>query len=161
MGTQNDLLLSIGSAIFSSLTQITKLAFEAHAVKESFFQYSLTCFMARIGWVPFRTKARKVLEREDLKSNACFGCIRKKGQMQPELFEIDYDIKYKLPIISSIHTTYQQVEYDFSENTLKDLMATLMLRKGSEDDEYEWGDGPRLEIKFHESLSLLSIAQLV
>merc|ERR1712228_642903 len=66
--TQSDLLISIGSAIFSSIMQVTKLYFEAGAVQESFFQYSLTCFMARIGWVPYRTKMRRVLENKPEKT---------------------------------------------------------------------------------------------
>merc|ERR1712228_449140 len=66
--TQSDLLISIGSAIFSSIMQVTKLYFEAGAVQESFFQYSLTCFMARIGWVPYRTKMRRVLENKPEKA---------------------------------------------------------------------------------------------
>merc|ERR1712130_233769 len=73
--TQNDLLISIGSAIFSSIMQVTKLYFEAGAVQESFFQYSLTCFMARIGWVPYRTKMRRVLENKPEKTiNPCCRC---------------------------------------------------------------------------------------
>eukprot|EP01084_Bolivina_argentea_P043354 79888_1 len=170
--TSNDLLISVASAVFSSITQIIKLLFEAHAVQESFFQYALTCFMARIGWVPFRTKIRKVLENDDLGTNhLCCKCCKRnineengyelKSGKEAQPIMIDYDIKYKIPFTECIHKTYNQVEYDFSENTLKDLMATLMLRKQLDENEYEWGEGKRLEINFHESLQLMSVAQLV
>eukprot|EP01084_Bolivina_argentea_P112918 201351_1 len=249
------LLLSIGSAIFSAFVQMGILRYEAVAVKESFWQYSLTCFMARIEWIPFRNTIRKVLEKEPVYDVNCCGCKRtllkvskteeitccwcktlqgkiitltsqrvekpnccctccayiyssnrkcggciKKKEKDPEkdneydIYElkkccgctrirkhttqrkdesdlrvIDYNINYKIPLTKCINNGIdQEVGFDFSENTIKELMATLMLRKRRKriDDDNEtpdWSrDGSnRIEIRFHQSLKLLSVVQLV
>ena len=51
--TDFELILSIVSACFNSIAQITKLYLEAKACNERLAYYCLNNVMARVGWVPF------------------------------------------------------------------------------------------------------------
>eukprot|EP01084_Bolivina_argentea_P174251 301848_1 len=62
-----DILLSTASAVANAVLEMFKLYIESKAVEEGFFSYALTCFMARIGWIPFRFSIRKFLENPNAK----------------------------------------------------------------------------------------------
>ena len=47
--TTTDIALSCTAAIANAGMEMTKLYIESKAVEESFLQYALTCFMARVG----------------------------------------------------------------------------------------------------------------
>merc|ERR1712087_726108 len=66
---------SLSSGAFNIFMQIIKLGYEANSVQESLGTYSLTCFMARIGWVPHRVKTMRILENEKVPESSLCACI--------------------------------------------------------------------------------------
>eukprot|EP01084_Bolivina_argentea_P026221 48731_1 len=51
--TTQDIVISIGSAVFNMISQFTIMKMESAVVRETFISYSLSCMVGRIGWIPF------------------------------------------------------------------------------------------------------------
>eukprot|EP01084_Bolivina_argentea_P140823 247507_1 len=113
--TNSDLLLSLCSAMFSSVLQLFRLRAESMAVQETFVHYALNCITARFGWVAFKDKIGQFnaeLQKLDLletkfdevmdkmQKRYC-GCFSNKSEDAKKL-EIDYNLNYALPIITPL-----------------------------------------------------------
>eukprot|EP01083_Nonionella_stella_P064687 168852_1 len=123
--TSRDLQISIATAVFNFVIQISKLYCESVAVNEQFVEYCLTSMMGRVSWVPFRLKVIKLARNivythnENQNENDSMYMVHKTQNQRHEhntlcskLFSvhhyhpnddvntINYNIKYRIPIIS-------------------------------------------------------------
>eukprot|EP01083_Nonionella_stella_P169254 573498_1 len=167
-----ELRISIATAMFNLITQISKLYFESVAVNERFVEYQLNAMMGRVSWVPFRLKvvklARNLQDENEFKTNK-----RKHGHTSlcRKLFSvryndpnddentINYNIKYRIPLISyfSRNDILANVDYDFSVVTIGHLIATINQLQNTTASHH----GAHISIKFHKSLKLLGIKEIV
>eukprot|EP01083_Nonionella_stella_P042860 115683_1 len=172
--TSAELRISIATAVFNLVIQSTKLYFESVAVNERFVEYLLNAMMARVSWVPFRLKliklARNIAYTQDEKETQkqrrghTTLCSQLFSVYCPEpnddLNTINYNIKYRIPIISylSKNEIVSNVDYDFSVVTIGHLIATInQLQTATTATDHD----AHLSIKFHKSLKLLGIKEIV
>eukprot|EP01084_Bolivina_argentea_P317425 550350_1 len=133
--TDTDLLVSLSSAIFSSIMQIYRLRAESMAVQETFVHYALNCITARFGWVAYKDKIeqfnselQKKLENlsknaENAQNKYC-GCFGSNTDDEDKL-ELDYNLNYELPLVTPL-TGY------LSEKSKFQLLQVGMQHKQSE-----------------------------
>eukprot|EP01084_Bolivina_argentea_P280872 480427_1 len=171
-----DLQISIATAIFNFVTQITKLYIESVAVNEYFVEYCLNAMMGRVSWVPFRLKmiklTRNITYTENKKKNVIQAndqsCCNKLCSVyyRDELDDdetINYNIQYRVPLISWISGFLSKkellinVDYDFSSVTIGHLIATMNQSRSRISTE----NNLRIKIKFHKSLKLLGIKEII
>ena len=116
---------SVFSAVLNLMFQIMRLKLEAKAVGESFQQYCLECFMARVSWIPFKNQIESYLAGNfDSK-----WIVDHVSNNNSDTFKICYDIKYQLPLLKDkLDKAYKpKVSFDFSSSTIHQLIATMEL----------------------------------
>eukprot|EP01084_Bolivina_argentea_P067294 122575_1 len=187
--TRTDLLLSIGSALFSSFMQIFRLRAESMAVNETLVHYSLNCITARFGWVPFKDKMEQFNElqkqiTDKLKKKGCLqrctSCFGDTKEKETKL-AIDYNLQYSLPFITkltgflshkskiqplqvgvklkSTDPSYGTVEYDFSAKTCNTLIAQIKALDCF--DSSDINQDVQITITFGETLRLLGVRSII
>ena len=113
--TENDVYISIGTAIVNSIAQIGRIYIEAKACNESFVGCGVTCLLARIGWIPFIDKIEKIVSNATTTHNSDKDddCDKFDNEI------ISYDIKYDYPLcVTKLFKVRGQVRYDFSSITI-------------------------------------------
>ena len=97
--TDQDLILSIGSAVLNTIVQLLRLKLESRAVKEAFIQYSLNCITARFGWIPFKHLLEQFGNKVDEEENGSMD----KSESIPirNKLSIDFTVEYKIPLKST------------------------------------------------------------
>eukprot|EP01084_Bolivina_argentea_P172299 298477_1 len=161
--TNNDLILSISSAVINFVIQMFKLYSEAIAVEETLVGYTLQSVTARFSWVPFLHKIDHFFKTQQHADDS-------------QDVTIDYNITYKYPLITSLSNgaVKATVEYNFSSITIKQLIASIKAQKyqsvnvrpdfyGDGDDKHGDNDDcdAKLIIKFGQSLQLTSVRDII
>ena len=104
----SELVLSIVAALLNGIGQIWRLILESEAVEESLIEFCLYSVNGRVGWVPF-VKKMELLNKDD--------SILKYNSDNP--LEIDFKIKYDIPIITKYLHMQNSIEYDFSDVAIR------------------------------------------
>eukprot|EP01083_Nonionella_stella_P077456 211555_1 len=173
--TTIDLQISMATAIFNLVAQITKLYIESVAVDEYFVEYCLHAMMARVSWVPFRLKIVQ-LTRSMTYNDTKYDYNTSKRNTKPSCCNrlcsvyyrdplddertINYKIQYRIPLISWISSFCSKseflvkVDYDFSSVTIGHLIATINQISSS-------NINADIQIKFHKSLKLLGVREII
>ena len=130
------------SAGLNGLFQIIRIALESNACKESFIQYSLTCAMARVGWLPFENKIAKFLTQNRSDNNPNTSNSNNDDEninyninnKNKKLIDINYKIEYSVPIITYCLDIKADIEFDFSPTTIRHLISILSMTN----DQNKW-----------------------
>ena len=120
---QSELLISLISPKLNSIVQICKLYLESGAVKQNVIEYSLQCITGRIGWVPFQKQIESLsrinnnsLDSDGDSDNATYNTLN-----------IDYNIKYRIPLITKCLGMKNSIEFDFSSVTIRYAFCFFVL----------------------------------
>eukprot|EP01083_Nonionella_stella_P242260 845191_1 len=163
--TNLQLQISIISAVFNLIMQLTKLYVESVAVNEFFVEYCLSAMMARVSWVPFRLKIVKLSRftssddsdtaKDAMPSRSCCGKVfsTRFYAQNDGANVINYKIQYRIPIVSwlSNDAILGKVDYDFSRATIGHLIATINQIPSTNN----------IAIYFDDSLKLLGVKEIV
>eukprot|EP01083_Nonionella_stella_P128720 390097_1 len=175
--TSLELRISIACAVFNFIIQISKLYIESVAVNERFVVYCLNAMMGRVSWVPFRLKVVKLarhlaytheneyqVQKSRKRNRELTTCCSKLFSVywsdpNDDDYTINYNIKYRIPLISHLshNEILSNVDYDFSVVTIGHLIATINQLQTTTALPHD----AHISIKFHESLKLLGIKEIV
>ena len=111
--SRNELLVSIGAAILNGCVQLCRLYLEAIAVKESFIEYSLKLILGRVAWLPFENQIQLLFKQDETTSDDGIH-IR-----LPKPLAVNYNIKYKIPLVTRCLDISNSIEFDFSSTSLR------------------------------------------
>ena len=108
---------SLVTAILNVCVQFLRIYFESKVVEQNFIDYSLNCITARVSWTPFKHKIDK---------------FREKGLMYKDFknfkaIQLNYDIKWEIPLIKYCTKMRISVDFDFSETSLRKITNSIEL----------------------------------
>ena len=151
----SDVYTSVISAILNAMVQVLRLRSESNACNETFYQYSVSCLMARILWIPFIGDIEKYLsgdrdgDNDNKNDNGYVSVgmpqvvVSSGGSVNEEAKDsgdhlISYKIKCDYPFgISNLVDHKHDMTFNFSSLTINELISTFDLSKGKNDRKNE------------------------
>lgn len=137
----NELFISIITALINLFIQTLRLKFESISIHETLLEYSLNCIIGRVGWIPFLHELNynyinnKLKEEQQQQQNIDNNNDNEKKNDIKLL--IDYDIKYKIPLISNLFNYFPKMDFDFDSITINHFIAILSILNISNNDDID------------------------